>query len=312
MIASLVVFLAGLAACDTHPTRCFARQVAKDSGDPAEKCTAVRSGSKLELISPAFVYRLDVADGLKGVAWENRLTGKTIPLGSGREVEFDLDAADSRVFITGWKMASGQPGFVQPDDEGGYKQGCAAYDFDDSGWYGRTPPMSYGTPESPDLSDYYWARTRVFLPKDIKDKDLSIVLGGFGLFEYRYMRVFVNGHEVGTRRYSTRWTQPGMFDLGPKSKVHQFLRFGQDNVIALQLAGYKCRTAKLERARPAASERPLCPILLAGTVRAVSGRRQADGQSQASSDGRQDRAPAETTAKSKSNSRRPIPRSRPR
>ena len=136
--------------------------------------------------------------------------------------EFDLDAADSRIFITGWKMASGQPGFVQPDEEGGYKLGCAAYDFDDSGWYTRTSPMSYGTPESPDLSDYYWARTRVFLPKDVKEKDLSLVLGGFGLFEYRYMRVFVNGHEVGTRRYSTRWTSRACSIWAPSRRLIHF------------------------------------------------------------------------------------------
>ncbi|MFZ1935198.1 MAG: hypothetical protein WCB27_01810 [Thermoguttaceae bacterium] len=221
-----------------------------EGGNSTAKCTAVRSGSQIDLISPAFVYRLDTADGLKGVAWQNRLTGTRISLGSGAEVEFNLDAADRRLFITGWKMASGQPGFVRPDEEGGYKQGCAAYDFDDSGWYTRTPPMSYGTPESPELSDYYWARTRVFLPNDSNEKDLSLVLGGFGLFEYRYMRVFVNGHEVGTRRYSTRWSEPGLFDLGPKSNVHRFLRFGQDNVIALQLAGYKCRTAKLNELDP--------------------------------------------------------------
>jgi hypothetical protein len=219
-------------------------------GSPAAKCRAVRDGSKIELTSPSFVYRLDAADGLKGVAWKNRLTGKTISLGSGAEVEFDLDAADSRIFIAGWKMASGQPGLVQPDEEGGYKLGCAAYDYNDSGWYGRTPPMSYGTPESADLSDYYWARTRVVLPKDAKDKDLSIVLGGFGLFEYRYMRVFINGRQLGTRRYNTRWTEPNTFDLGPKSSMHQHLRFGKDNVVALQLAGYKCRTAKLDELDP--------------------------------------------------------------
>jgi hypothetical protein len=233
---------------------CFAQskpiRTTGDRGSAAAKCTAVRSGSKVELISPAFVFRLDTADGLRGVAWENRLTGKTVSLGLGPEVEFDFDAADSRIFINGWKMATGQPGFVQPDEEGGYKLGCPRYDYNDSDWFGRTPPASTGTPESADLSDYYWARTRVLLPADAKDKELSLVLGGFGLFEYRYMRVFINGYEVGTRRFNTRWTEPGTFDLGPKSKVHQFLRFGKDNVIALQLAGYKCRTAKLDELDP--------------------------------------------------------------
>jgi hypothetical protein len=217
---------------------------------PNGKCAVTRTGSELEMVSPAFAYRLDVGDGFKGLEWENRLTGKKILLGSGVEVELDFDSAEQRIPILGWRVASGQPGFVQPDDEGGLKLGCAAFDYDDSGWLRRTVPMSYGTPESAELSDYYWARTRLLLPQDAAEKDISLVLGGFGLFEYRYMCVFINGHEVGTRRFETRWTESGVFELGPRSEIHPFLRFGKENVIALQLAGYKCRTARLDELDP--------------------------------------------------------------
>ena len=54
-------------------------------------CTAIRiEGQRVVLASPAFAFTLDTADGLRAVSWENRLTGRTLALGGGREVEFDL------------------------------------------------------------------------------------------------------------------------------------------------------------------------------------------------------------------------------
>lgn len=50
----------------------------------------VLGGSRVELQSSFFVYTLDVSGGLRAVKWENRLTGKTISLGRGPELEVDL------------------------------------------------------------------------------------------------------------------------------------------------------------------------------------------------------------------------------
>jgi hypothetical protein len=49
------------------------------------------------LASPAFVFTFDTADGLRAVAWENRFTGKTLALGNGLEVEFDIGLPDKPV-----------------------------------------------------------------------------------------------------------------------------------------------------------------------------------------------------------------------
>ena len=92
----------------------------------AGKCRCVRVENGIELVSPAFVYRLDSAGGLKGISWENRRTGKQISLGTWPEAEFDLDASQRRIFITGWKASFWGGENIRPDEETGYKKGVAA------------------------------------------------------------------------------------------------------------------------------------------------------------------------------------------
>ncbi len=50
----------------------------------------LRYGNIIDLYSPYFVFRLDVADGLRAVLWHNKITNKTLPLGNGSELEFDI------------------------------------------------------------------------------------------------------------------------------------------------------------------------------------------------------------------------------
>ncbi|MCX6910554.1 MAG: hypothetical protein NTY01_21270 [Verrucomicrobia bacterium] len=59
-----------------------------------ESCLAVADGARLTLRSPAFAFTLDTADGLRAVSWGNRLTGRTLSLGNGAEVEFDIGLPD--------------------------------------------------------------------------------------------------------------------------------------------------------------------------------------------------------------------------
>jgi hypothetical protein len=60
------------------------------AGDAAAVCRIQREGTVVALEAPAFVFRLDTAEGLRAVSWENRLTGRTLELGRGPEVEFDI------------------------------------------------------------------------------------------------------------------------------------------------------------------------------------------------------------------------------
>ena len=75
----------------------------------------------VELRSPQFVYRLDTAAGLRGESWENRLTGKTVSLGKGPEVELDFDAAEQWIPITGWRTRR----LAEPSVRGGRRPGLS-------------------------------------------------------------------------------------------------------------------------------------------------------------------------------------------
>ena len=68
-----------------------------DSALSANTCSVSVAGQRLTLASPAFAFMLDTSDGLRAVSWENRLTGKTLELGSGPEVEFDIGLPDKPV-----------------------------------------------------------------------------------------------------------------------------------------------------------------------------------------------------------------------
>ncbi|MBM4089488.1 MAG: hypothetical protein FJ276_08675, partial [Planctomycetes bacterium] len=68
-----------------------------DSALSADTCSVLVAGRRLTLASPAFAFTLDTSDGLQAVSWENRLTGRTLTLGSGPEVEFDIGLPDTPV-----------------------------------------------------------------------------------------------------------------------------------------------------------------------------------------------------------------------
>jgi len=76
-------------------------------------CSIENSTRCVTLESPAFTFTLDTTDGLRAVAWTNRLTGRTLNLGQGPEIEFDIGRPDRplitpKLRVTG--MASGGGG----------------------------------------------------------------------------------------------------------------------------------------------------------------------------------------------------------
>jgi hypothetical protein len=75
-----VLTILALAGCCLWPWPARAEQA----------CRVARQGQRVELQSPFFVLRLDTSAGLHAAAWQNRLTGRTISLGNGPELEFDI------------------------------------------------------------------------------------------------------------------------------------------------------------------------------------------------------------------------------
>lgn len=212
-----------------------------------KSCRIVQDRGRVELWSPQFCFRLDIASGLIAVSWQNLLTGQEINLGNSPELQADLDISRQRIDIVGWKAVHSQSGCMEPNQEHGYNVEAYLPEHDDSTWESRVTPIPKYDPERPVFYDYTWARTHVFLPESISDQPISLVLGSNGIYDYRYTRVFVNGHEAGVHRFDTRWHEPACFDL---DTVRQHVRFGQDNVIAVQLSGLVTRTQRLNDLDP--------------------------------------------------------------
>ena len=60
-------------------------------------CRVVQQGKRVELHSPFFVFFLDTTSGLRAESWENRLTGRHLPLGNGPELAFDIGLPENPV-----------------------------------------------------------------------------------------------------------------------------------------------------------------------------------------------------------------------
>lgn len=210
------------------------------------QCRTMERDGRIELQSPAFTYTLDITANLHAIDWTSHLAAQTVTLGAGPEFVVELDRADHRINITGWRGQGSIGQSIPLDSDPGYTAGYQQQYFDDRHWV-NVLNCAEITGEDQDSG---WARTHVFLPCEHAGKPLTLVLGGWGLFDFRTMRVFVNGSLVGTREVTGRWHTPGTFVFEPGTPLYEHLRWGQDNVIALQLHGYIRRTARLDALDP--------------------------------------------------------------
>ncbi len=205
---------------------------------------------RVELHSPDFVFTVDPTNGLQAVAMKNLITGQHLLLGNGPELEVDVDSAEQRLWITGWKWIRSQDKDSLPEEDRGFIEGFHQPVFNDSTWEGGWHPAVIGFAWGWGYAGYTWTRTHLFLPAQAENKPLTLTLGGFGFSDYRYMRVFINGHELGVRRVTQRWHEPGTFDLGVGSIIYPHLRFGQENIIVLQLASQIIGPGRLDELDP--------------------------------------------------------------
>ena len=219
---------------------------------PEKLCHVRSDAGQIELVAPSFVYTLSIAPNLTAKSWENRLSGEKISMGDGAEFSADFDAAIERVWVTGWKYIRSedkQSSTSSPNEEQGYKEKYYLPFFDDTTWKGQTTPVPDQAPFM-DKDFYFWARTHLFVPRSAQGVGCSLTLGGVGLYDFSYMRVFLNGHEIEVRQAPDRWNDPGVFSLSVQSPAYKYLRFGQDNILAIQATGLKVRDEKLMKLDP--------------------------------------------------------------
>ena len=179
-----------------------------------------------------FRWELDLTT-FKAIGVENKLTGEYCSLGEGEELALYLDASDSRIELSPWKrtVTSQFAGFgsTPPERDPGYENEYFSLEFDDTSW--ESSPVVL-----PDVSRHVWGRTRFRLP-DTAGQPVSIVLGGHGRYDADWMRVFLNGTEIGTRVEWGHWREPRVFRLETGDKEYGLLKFGGDNLLALQVKG---------------------------------------------------------------------------
>ncbi|MHB0998473.1 MAG: alpha-galactosidase [Armatimonadota bacterium] len=220
------------------------------SGSTAESFTQTKRESikLLQLQTPSYKLKLDFSNGLHAVSLDNSNTKDTLMLGSHPDLEVDIDSAYKRIWIEGWRATQSPSDASLPDKETGYQSGYYKPELDDSAWTTAIAPnlLGYGLPEE----TWFWTRTHLFIPDDCSGKDLTLHLGSTGVSDFRYMRVFVNGVQSGTRRADGRWFEPLKIVFKPGSDAYRYLRFGQDNVIALQLKSPIWRTDYLDSMDP--------------------------------------------------------------
>ncbi len=189
---------------------------------------------------------------LTALRWDNRLTGRTLELGGGAELEVEVDAACDRIWIEGWHIQRGQSEPVPADDEAGFRAVYHRPDYPDVAEQlkeaSRWAPCTglFNLTASADQGHWAWARTRVFLPESLRGEPLTLTLGGFGVGDFRETRVFLNGLLAGERRVEGRWFEPGTFEIRPEQPLYGQLRFGQVNILALQLGGAIARDQRME------------------------------------------------------------------
>lgn len=212
------------------------------------------------LLHPAFAVRLNLSGELQIVEWVNRLSGHSL-VGRGSELTCSLDAALQRIDLLGWRQKASSESLVLPDEDEGYQGRYFAPFHDDASWctvvntgagYTNLIPTLYPPLHETDIhaNRYQWARSHFLLPETASGQPVSLTLGGYSLGDFDYMRVFLNGESIGVREVTGLFREPGVFTLDPGSEAYARLRFGQDNVVALQLKDYFSRPPDLEQRDP--------------------------------------------------------------
>lgn len=201
-----------------------------------------KNESGLRIDNQRFSYELDTSESgsLRAVGITNKITGDHFNLGRGDELRLWIDTAISRIELKNWKQVTTGPSDTDPDEDTGFKSGHFQCEVDDEQWQRFIIPIG-------SRDRYTWARTSFALP-DSAGQPVTIVLGGYGLYDFDWMRVFLNGTEILLRVETARWREPAVLRFDPEDADYELLCFGGDNVLALQMKGYRAETAKLQEA----------------------------------------------------------------
>ena len=170
---------------------------------------------------------------LQTKAITNKRTGRTWQVAGNAEARLSFGASSWRRDVVTWRYAPGSPQWRDPSDDTGIKQGFHLPDFDDTHW-SIAECLTAADALGNVWKGFAWFRASIPLPADAKGKQITFGLGGYDHEDWEYYRVFVNGRQIGVREMAGRWRQPAPFVLEPDDPEYSSLRFGSENVLAVQ------------------------------------------------------------------------------
>lgn len=98
---------------------------------------------------------------------------------------------------------------------------------------------------------YCWYRRMVMLPKAWEGKPIVFVLGGGDTYDWRNYWVYLNGVQVGRHSYDTIYNSPfhetPRYILKPDDANYSKLKFGEENLLAVQARLLDRRTPNMHR-----------------------------------------------------------------
>ncbi len=175
------------------------------------------------------------ADGIRSVAFENRITSRRFALQTDSEFRLTFSSGQ-RIEIPWWEFRLGDETPVAPERETGLSQGFHRNATEAAGW--RPADNLSGGQHGRTYAGYGWFRCNVELPESAKGKDIVLVLGGYDEQDWNDYWVYLNGQQVGRRTSSGRWRKPGRFTLRPSDSLYASLRFGSSNLLAVRTRAY--------------------------------------------------------------------------
>lgn len=187
-------------------------------------------------IGNSFIERVLSREGglLQTKSITNKRTGRTWQVAGNAEARLLLRATTWRRDVVTWRYAPGSPQWVDPSDDTGFQQGFHRPDHDDRGW-SIAECLTAADALGNVWNGFAWFRASIPLPLDGMGKHITLGLGGYDNEDWEYYRVFVNGRQIGDRESSGRWREPAPFVLTPDDPAYSYLRFGSDNLLAVQV-----------------------------------------------------------------------------
>ena len=185
-------------------------------------------------------YLQSNAEGVRSIAFENRITGRRFELKADNEFRL-IFSAGKRIEIPWWEFRLTDETAIEPERESGLLKGFHQYDKTKDGWIavdnlaGGQHGRAYG--------GYGWFRCNVELPVSAQGQEIVLVLGGYDEQDWNDYWVYLNGRQIGTRTSSGRWREPGRFALKPSEAAYASLNFGagSSNLLAVRTRGYELR-----------------------------------------------------------------------